>query len=109
MSWHQAHRHAVHALPSVAGDRERWDVRHEAEDFLVFPHSTGCDLERFEHFMVTSLVRVAGESRRPAGVLKAAATVRAGHALSPGRNLSVKSQPRDRFPLLGRGAILGRL
>jgi hypothetical protein len=35
----------------VAGDRERWDVRHEAEDFLVFAHSTGCDLERFEHFM----------------------------------------------------------
>ena len=38
-------------LPSVAGDRERWDVRHDAEDFLVFAHSTGCDLERFEHFM----------------------------------------------------------
>jgi len=50
-AWHQAHRHAVHALPRVAGDRERWDVRHEAEDFLVFAHSTGCDLERFEHFM----------------------------------------------------------
>jgi hypothetical protein len=41
----------VHALPNVAGDRERWDVRHEAEDFLVFAYSTGCDLERFEHFM----------------------------------------------------------
>jgi|SRR6516162_8469210 len=34
---------------------------------------------------------------------------KAGHGLSPDRNLSVKSQPRDRFPLLGRGAILGRL
>jgi hypothetical protein len=32
-----------------------------------------------------------------------------GHGLSADRNLSVKSQPRDRFPLLGRGAILGRL
>ena len=47
----ETNRHAVHALPSVAGDRERWDARHEAKDFLVFAHSTGCDLERFEHFM----------------------------------------------------------
>jgi hypothetical protein len=32
-----------------------------------------------------------------------------GHGLSADRNRSVKLQPRDRFPLLGRGAILGRL
>jgi hypothetical protein len=99
----------VHALPSVAGDRERWDVRHEAEDFLVFAHSPDAIWSALNTSCVSSLVRVAGESRRPAGVLKAAATVRAGHGLSPDRNLSVKSQPRDRFPLLGRGAILGRL
>jgi hypothetical protein len=34
---------------------------------------------------------------------------RSGDGLSTDRNLSVKLQPRDRFPLLGRGAILGRL
>src|SRR5262249_9214740 len=49
-AWHQAHRHAVHALPSVAGAPERWDVRHEAEDFPLFAHSTACDLEPFHPF-----------------------------------------------------------
>jgi hypothetical protein len=28
----------VHAVPGVAGDRERSGVRHQAEDFLVFAH-----------------------------------------------------------------------
>jgi hypothetical protein len=90
-------------LRSACGDKgPYWDRPHAASRNLAqIMGAKEIGLDRLTRLGLTHgrHRNLPGSERAPHG----------GHGLSTDRNLSVKSQPRDRFPLLGRGAILGRL